>query len=1040
VHISKKLIVFSILLMAILVAIPVLAQERFGTVAGVVKDPSGAVLPDVTVSLKHKDTNRTLTAKTTGSGYYTVGDAEPGRYSVTFEKTGFTRQSVPDFIVLVGKTTTVDASMKVGSVSETVEVSGAAPVIDTTSTMISHNVTAEELSRLPKGRTFEGVAIFSPSVNTGFVDGGYQINGASGAENNYYIDGVSVNSVIDGSARQTSTFDYLQEVQVKTTGLDAEYGGALGGVVSAITKSGGNAFHGDIHFFYSGNKLNAGPVKRLVLGNATGAAAAAGPYPVGYFQDSKQKSDNYEFGGALGGPIVKDKLWFYTAASPRWRRQMNFYQLTDGENSYTRGTHNMNWFSKVSWDPTSRIRTNFTFLYTPQSMRGGLPTYNNFGSNGTKTDLATADANKGLGYFQMENSVTGQVDFSITNSTLLSVKGGRYYLNYKDTGVDATRQWTYLTSSAGIPGVPSGFNQLEGWRSPAAAFTAHDQTTRNYIQADLSQSFRFGGQHNFKFGFGTAKNVNNVLDSWAGPNGGINVAWNSVCEECISKGGTGGGAFGYYSVDDGGTIGSAGSSITHLYFQDSWKVFPRLTVNAGVRLEKEVIPSFRPDIQKYAIQFGYGDKIAPRLGASFDLFGNGKVKISGGWGRYYDWTKYDLPRGTFGADRWFTYYRSLDDPSVVPTISLSNLPGTNLVPFDHVDWRLPGFEYLDAGVKPMSSETTNAGVEWEFMKGMVFSGRYVRSKLKRTIEDMGVLVNGSEQYFYGNPGEGQNTEAPSCYQLVAGHLVPTCAVPMPKATRTYDAMELSVSRRLSGGYLFNASYVYSRLRGNYGGLQSTDEILPTSYGFSYAGNQAYFGQNFRPGGNANRYFDLDQAFLDARGSGDLIGRLPTDRPHVFKFYGSKQFKFGTEVGAFYQLSSGIPKTTTVWTTQSVGFYPEGRADAGREPIFTQTDLMAAHEFKVGGESKKLRFEMNMINLFNQKRNIYSYRFYNNRLHRGSTGLNLTGVDLRQAFDWQALMETQAAGRGQIVDQDPRYGMASEFNPGFQARFLVKFIF
>jgi len=170
-----------------------------------------------------------------------------------------------------------------------VEVSAAAVAIDTSSTMISHNVTIEELNTLPKARDFTGVAVFSPSVNTGYIEGGYQINGSSGAENSFYIDGVSTNSMIDGSARQSATFDYIQEVQVKTTGLDAEYGGALGGVVSAVTKSGGNAFHGDLSFYYFGNKLNTDQSQRLQIEPDTRDTFQ-------YFQDSKMKSDNYEFG------------------------------------------------------------------------------------------------------------------------------------------------------------------------------------------------------------------------------------------------------------------------------------------------------------------------------------------------------------------------------------------------------------------------------------------------------------------------------------------------------------------------------------------------------------------------------------------------------------------------------------------------------------------------------------------------------------------------------------------------------------------------
>ncbi|MDT8067039.1 MAG: hypothetical protein ROO76_02620 [Terriglobia bacterium] len=264
---------------------------------------------------------------------------------------------------------------------------------------------------------------------------------------------------------------------------------------------------------------------------------------------------------------------------------------------------------------------------------------------------------------------------------------------------------------------------------------------------------------------------------------------------------------------------------------------------------------------------------------------------------------------------------------------------------------------------------------------------------------------------------------------------------MPKAKRTYDAMELSVSKRFGGGWLFNASYVYSRLYGNYSGLQSTDEVLPSTYGFSYGGNQSFFGQTYRPGGNANRYFDLDQTFFDAHGNANILGPLPTDRPHVFKIYGAKEFKFGTEVGSFFTATSGVPITTNVWTTRSVGMYVEGRGDAGREPIFNQTDLMVAHTFKIGqSETKRLRFEFNVSNLFDQKTNVWTYRFYNNRLHRTSTGLALNNIDLRNGFDWEGLLASQAAARGQAVDLDPRYGQAAQFNPGFQGRLLIKYTF
>ena len=141
----------------------------------------------------------------------------------------------------------------------------ATPLVDTRSTLIAHNVTAEEFDRMPKGRSFQSVAMTAPSVNQGDIEGGIQVNGASGAENQFTVDGVATNSLLNGQSRQNTVFEYLQEVQVKTVGIPAEFGGALGGVISAVTKSGGNTFRGEGHYYYSGSGLSAGPVKRFVL-------------------------------------------------------------------------------------------------------------------------------------------------------------------------------------------------------------------------------------------------------------------------------------------------------------------------------------------------------------------------------------------------------------------------------------------------------------------------------------------------------------------------------------------------------------------------------------------------------------------------------------------------------------------------------------------------------------------------------------------------------------------------------------------------------
>src|SRR4051812_46488232 len=300
------------------------AQERFGGIAGSVTDQQQGALPGATVTATNNQTGAVRTTVTGSDGRFQLTDLEPGRYTVAIELQGFQRIENREVIVLLGRNIDFPARLQLGQISETVQVVGeTSRQIDTRSTAITHNITAEEIDRIPKARSFQNLALTAPSVNSGQLEGGLQINGASGAENAYTVDGVVTNSLVNGRSRQDTVFEYVQEVQVKTAGIDAEYGGALGGVVSAVTKSGGNAFHGEGHYYYDGNAISAGPVKRLVLNPADDTT-------VSYFQDPKQKLNRNEFGGSLGGPIVRDHLFFFGSLSPRLTRAERNYQFSNG--------------------------------------------------------------------------------------------------------------------------------------------------------------------------------------------------------------------------------------------------------------------------------------------------------------------------------------------------------------------------------------------------------------------------------------------------------------------------------------------------------------------------------------------------------------------------------------------------------------------------------------------------------------------------------------------------------------------------------------
>lgn len=232
--------------------------------------------------------------------------------------------------------------------------------------------------------------------------------------------------------------------------------------------------------------------------------------------------------------------------------------------------------------------------------------------------------------------------------------------------------------------------------------------------------------------------------------------------------------------------------------------------------------------------------------------------------------------------------------------------------------------------------------------------------------------------------------------------------------------------------------MYSRLYGNYTGLANSDEILTPPTGTAQSVAQQQATSIARPGGNTNRVWDLDEVLWDAHGHLNVLGRLPTDRPHVVKIYGSYVFRFGTQIGGLFYGGSGTPLTTAVNTSNQVKVFVNGRGDMDRTPFLSQTDIVLAHEVKLH-ESKTLRFEFTAGNVFNQQ--TPRHRFTNlNRgdgLPRTSSAINLRNTDLSSGYDHRALIEASPDGQGAY---DPRYGLADLFNPGFTSRIGVRFTF
>ena len=739
----------SALLSAMLASHAAVGQERFSTITGSVVDESGAAVPGVVVTLTHLETKRTIVRTTDANGSYTAREIEPGRYAVRCELSGFATTEVADVILLLGKTLRIPTTLKIGAVTETVQVES--PLIDIGSTARGNNIPAEEFESLPKGRSFESLATALPSVNAGQLEGGIQVNGASAGENNFTVDSVSVNSLVHGHQRQEAVFEHLQEVQVKTSGLSAEYGGALGGVISAVTRSGGNDFRGSVFYYYGSDALAStnGLDQRLVLDPVTQNRA----YTV---QDTAQTFDRHEVGASLGGPILEDKLFFFASTSQVFESRARDYQLGTGLASGHRELRAQSNFGKLTWEATRRLRFNVSALHTPTKAEGTLPAFNGADANGSTQAAEGVTANNALGFKTPQWQAAGTVDYTISNATIVSLRAGHFHDSFEDTGVDTSQTYEYNTSSVGLAGVPAPYQQPAGYSNlPRAVVSDHDLTTRKYVNLELTTFLQAAGTHSLKLGGGWSRCTNDV--ELAYPNQGfVTVSWDQSFTS-PATGETDRGTYGYYTIDQEGTIGETRSDVLHLFVQDSWRVTPRLTLDLGLRAEHEQIPTFRPDIQKYAFEFGWGEKLAPRVGIAYDVNGDGKLKLSASYGRYFDWTKYELARLVFGGYALTTRYRTLDDPD--PTkLSRAALTGTNLwtsAPDSFQDHSVPSFgdDVIDPDIQPMSQDAWNVGAEYQLASNTVVGVNYIHTDLNRTIEDVGTVVNGNEVFRFCNPGE-----------------------------------------------------------------------------------------------------------------------------------------------------------------------------------------------------------------------------------------------------------------------------------------------
>lgn len=1044
------------------------AQETTGRVEGIVSDASGARVPEATVRVEGPAYVTTVT--TDKEGFFRILKVPPGTYKVTVTAANFSTAVIEAASVVLGKTTEVNFSLKVGQVSEQIVITGDDVVrIDPTDNKIQTNITARQIEALPKGTNFTSLLKLSPAARPEPLSGQFQIDGASGSENNFIIDGQEVANFRTGvlNANNNLPFQFIQEVQIKTSGFEAEFGGATGGVINVVTKGGSNDWHGEASYQFEPGSMWAGPRQTLQAyrGAIDGSRPATGSNYIqinNYIRGKRDNFFNHYPSGTISGPLVKDRVWFLGSYAPqifKTTREAKYYNVdprlrTNVLNSqtYRNTTRNEYAFGRIDAAPFDKLRLSSTYTWNPIIQQGiipgstngnlyigGAPPSANFGGIGNLSGSALTDRQGGR---QNSSNVTFQAVYTPTSRLVTTFRFTRGFLNEKLGSYFIPSETRFICSGTQPPagaGCSLGFQNIS-----TNSQVSYDASFRTNYDADASYLVsNLGGRHEFKGGYQHSTLSNKVLRGYI-PFGIVQLYYGQTINDLTGRNdAVTPGSIGAGSLTRIGTQGDASNTAQSVYIQDKWQPTSRLSINAGVRIEKENLPSFNGFAPP--INFGFGDKVAPRLGFAYDLLGDGKTKLFASWGRFYDRLKFELPRGSFGGDFYRVDYFEISPSNpaynyyTLPRIlgnnqdvingkcPIANSSGLTRCQYDfRIASNNPDASIedgkVDPNMKPFRQTEFTIGFEREFVRSWLASARYTFKNVDSAIEDAGFpTAQGSEAYIIGNPGIGLHAAAAQQF----GYVKTTTP------QRRYDALEVRIDRRFVNKVFFFTSYTFSRLYGNYSGLASSDENGRTSPG-------------------VNRFFDLPHLGFTAAGLPDN-GRLATDRPHVWNAYGGYDFnwfekakKQSTLVSFFTTAQSGTP-LTSLYTFYAASIL-RGRGDLGRSPGFTQTDFSLSHKVRFT-ERYNLAFDFNVINIFNES----------NILGRVNTPSNVStsiaGLGLPSAVDNEPKAINYVLTNGILSNFEAFYnnpatperkntalGLANSYQAGRQVRFALRFSF
>jgi hypothetical protein len=976
------------------------AQETTsGSITGEVTDAQGGPVPGATVTLTSTQGTKTFT--TDVNGRFFAPFLTPGTYGVKVELTGFSPVEQKNVLVRLGQR--VDLSglvLKVGGLEEVVEVVGSAPVVDTNSTTAGGVLDSDQMARLPVGRRFTDTLYLVPGVSdsSGAGAANPSIGGGSGLENNYIVDGVNITETgFGGVGSYNSTYgslgtgvttDFIKETQVKTAGFEAEFGQSTGGVVNVVTKSGTNNFHGAVFGYFRPEQLES---TWEPLHSPQGTVNTVG-------------RNEYDMGVSLGGPLVKDKAFFFATFNPSFQNRtfiapepstgsgttIVFPYRAQFPDGIERKRRSLSYAGKITWQASSNHRFDVSAFGDPSKGDMGLQRSTALrrvayvGAPGTR-------AIEG-GFSEIVyggHSQTLRYDGIVSPNWLLEASVARSISKFEETPFSNERVVTDLrAASLRMPGVTLTNAGALPTGTTGGLGTVDENQGRN-LQFSLKSTniFNAGGNHQFRYG-GSFEDIEFIRDTfWTG--GPVTIADGRTTIGGAPIQFRSSGATQFYRATRGRTAPSAWTSQKYYNFfvQDTWQIGKHLTIRPGLRYERQRLQGGEPGVdgapdlcfegdtrpgagdgsgEAIPCSFTWDKNWAPRLGATYDIGGNGRSKLFAAWGRFYAKVPNDLAARAMSAEPGITR-QNYGDPASVdagtqpltqPLSGSSNLILTS----DHAAIIDPesGSTYLDEFV---------GGFEFEAGRSVSLGVRYIHRNMPQILEDIGELPVAG--YFLDECGDAvvdyfitnvnASTNAISCPMSAS----------FEDPVHKYQALEFTANKAFSNNWSLLASYRYARLKGNFEGFYRSDN------GQSDPAISSLF--DFPT--NDPSYTAIGVPELGFRGDiryqGASLGegRLPNDRPHQVKLY--TNYGWGNlNLGLGFNWGSGRSLTPLAGNLAYAngGEVPESLRGAGIETIDgflerakadTQLDLHADYSLKLN-DSQRITLIADVFNVLNNQ--------------------------------------------------------------------------